>query len=200
MSLWIIIPIKSLTEGKSRLIGVLDNQQRCLLNQYLMDRTLSLVSKLVLDAPILVISKCHETLESAKKYGVAALLENPVLGPNTAVQQATQYARQHGATKLFVLACDLPDLTAADFKEALALGDNPNSVLIIRNREQGTNGLYLNSTKEFNYYFGTDSLNLHIQEAQRRELAISFLQRHGLAFDLDTATDYAEFVGKSPLF
>lgn len=57
MTVWAIVPVKSLQQGKSRLSGVLAEDQRALLNRYLLERVLATLKEIPEIEHTLVISR-----------------------------------------------------------------------------------------------------------------------------------------------
>lgn len=195
MSLGIIVPIKSIFQGKSRLQNVLTRFQRASLNFLLLQRTLDLLTQHFEKRQLVVISNCPITLNYAQTFAISPLLECAPQGLCPALTQATQYLRASGANRILIISNDLPTLTMADIEKVLDTGKSQDSLVIATDRKKiGTNTLYLHSQKNISYYFGfNNSLNLHINEGHHHHLKTFVLQREGLAFDLDLLADYREF-------
>ncbi len=187
MSLSVIIPVKSLHKGKSRLSALLSPEERYSLNKYLLNRTLGVARQLVSQENLIVVSSCKETLEFARE--TATTLEERVNGLNHALEQASGYARSHGSTKILILPTDLPFM---DIEDLHPLINECGIVLVADRAQKGTNMLFLNMSGKFKYQFGEDSLRLHMQESNRLGLTPQLIQNDNLAFDLDTPTDYLE--------
>src|SRR6185437_6194877 len=121
MRTWLIIPVKSLDGGKSRLAKVLSGTRRRALNERLLRRVLRIAAAFPGLRRTLVVSRCPAALALARRWGAHAVQERRPGGLNAAVAQAVGMARRQGAGALLVAACDLPYLRARDLR-ALARG------------------------------------------------------------------------------
>ena len=75
MTLWAIVPVKPLRRGKSRLSGVLSDDQRAALNKKLLIHTLNTITSLPELAQVLVVSRDPEALAIARAQGARTVLE-----------------------------------------------------------------------------------------------------------------------------
>jgi len=192
MSLWIIIPVKPLSEGKSRLAKHLTQQQRYELNTFLLTSTLNLVQQF-LPHQFLVVSRCQTVLTIAKHWSAHTLTETAPGGLNAALAQATKWLKAKNVKDLLIIPIDLPRLTRKDL--ASFIPSQPNQVLIARDRaKQGTNALYWPDKPLLRYQFGEKSCSRHVIEANNAGLTVHYNDNPRFAFDLDTPTDYAEWI------
>ena len=182
MSLWLVVPVKSLRDGKSRLAPALSAEERRAFNEWLLARTLQQAVLFPGLKRTLLVSACEEACACASAQGVRILKEHTPSGLNEALQQAQRSLHELGATRMLVVPSDLPLLRAQD------LGDLASAVLAIapdRDR-QGTNGLCLDLSVRFDFAFGPNSFARHLDGARRLGLEPTIVQRAGLAFDVDT--------------
>ncbi len=194
--LHVIVPHRGVQAGKSRLAAVLADAARARLNRWLLDRTLAAVAAWLGDAArCVVVSPCEVTLALARKAGATALPEQlaPVTTAdlNTALVQAAAYAAGQGAHRLLILPCDLPRLTASALQALDAVPVADADVVIAPDRHhQGTNALLVNAdVREF--AFGADSYARHLAQGNARGVRTVACVHPALAFDLDTADDFA---------
>ena len=182
--------------GKSRLAQVIDDAARGELNRWLLARTLRVVSRW-LGAPqrCTVVSPCASTQALARHAGVGVVAEPaPPLGLNAALVHGAGYASTRGAQHLLILPCDLPCLDAAALDAMLEFADSGGDVVIAPDRHgTGTNAMLVPVTG-CEFAFGTGSLARHIRMADARGLQVRICKRPLLAFDLDTAADFAEWM------
>lgn len=193
--LQVIVPHRGVNEGKSRLSAVLSDVARGRLNRWLLTRTLRVVGAWLGDVQrCTVISPCEVTLALARKAGVQALAEQPAAaGLNGALSQAALQLAAQGAQRLLILPCDLPllEAVALDTLQALA-ADGHQTVIAPDRHQQGTNALLVDAgVREF--AFGKDSLAQHIAQGEARGVRTLHCHHPALAFDLDTAADFAEW-------
>lgn len=191
--LWVIVPHRGVNAGKSRLAAVLNEIARGKLNRWLLARTLQVVSTW-LGSPqrCVVVSPCEVTLALARKAGAVALPEEASAhGLNAALAQAAAHAAALGAQRLLVLPCDLPCLDVAALQALDAVPVSGQDAVIAPDRHhQGTNALLVNAgVREF--AFGDDSYARHLAQATARGSRSVACVHAALAFDLDTAEDFA---------
>ena len=75
MTLWVVVPVRPLTEGKSRLAPVLDADARRRLNERFLLTTLDIATAVVGPARVLVVSRCADALALSRAAGVVTLRE-----------------------------------------------------------------------------------------------------------------------------
>lgn len=187
MKINVIIPVKSLTNGKTRLAGILDDDDRAELNASLLDHALDLAAAFPGLSNTIVISADNRVLDIAKSRGAVALRETGG-GLNSALTEAMTTARNNGARAVLVLPTDLPIATAEDL---LALATTGHDVAIAADRRGiGTNALCVPTSNGFTFRFGGDSFKAHMEEAHLSGLSAHIMHRPNLSFDIDTPDDY----------
>ena len=194
------MPHRGVNAGKSRLSSVLSDVARGKLNRWLLARTLKVVHTW-LDKPpcCMVVSPCEVTLALARKAGAVALPEQPsTAGLNDALSQAAAHAESLGAQRLLILPCDLPRLDVAALEAmqtTAALGTLGTETVIAPDRHhEGTNALLVDARVRA-FAFGRNSLARHIAQSDARRVRSFPCLNAALAFDLDTAEDFAEWTG-----
>jgi len=193
MTDWVVVPVKSIANGKSRLAPILSRPRRQRLNRDLLAHTLEVASEIVGRRQVVVVSQCLETQEIAKSYGAWALREPRGMGLNRALGLARDHAVWRGATGVLVLPSDLPLASPADLRHILHAGKHARSLVMCRDRHgHGTNALYLRRPSKFRFRFGENSAAAHSDEAARRGLSEICLDVSALGFDLDTPNDYRD--------
>src|SRR5512140_3297002 len=98
MSLWAIVPVKPLRRGKSRLAGVLSEEERTALNNSLLANTIKAITSAPSIGQTLVISRDPAALALAREYGARTVMEDSNSELNQALQRATIVAMIDGAT------------------------------------------------------------------------------------------------------
>ena len=193
MTIWAIIPVKSLVESKTRLAHLLRANERAdLMRRFLQNAllTLNCVPKI---GRILVISSDETVLALAQQHGAVTIVEREIRGLNTAVTQAAHYAHTHNASSILILPADLPFMQTADIERMIeVVGQKPGHVLVICTDDQqdGTNALLLSPPTPFTFHYGQGSFQQHLQEAARLGYTTHILTMPGLQFDLDTEADW----------
>ena len=172
MPLWVIIPVKPLRRGKSRLAGILSEEKRTELNRSLLIHTLETVKEIREVARMLVVSRDTQALALARHYGAMTVLEYGSPDLNTALTRATQVARQHVSRSILILPADLPLLTVDDVHKLIEYNRNPPVIVIAPDRHhQGTNALLVNPPGLIEYDFGPGSFQRHCERASQTERA-----------------------------
>lgn len=196
MALWAIVPVKPLRRGKSRLAGVLSEDERAALNQRLLLQTVDVLSRVPDVKNILVISRDPEALALAREQGARTLQEDGTPHLNVALQRATMVAKTYMATSILIVPADLPQISTSDIQALIDAASEPGvAVIAPDHRREGTNALLLNPVGDFPYDFGPDSFARHTRLAQEAGLQVKVLELDSLAHDVDVPEDLS-FLGE----
>lgn len=194
----VVIPIRSLRNGKTRLASLLDPDERERLMRASAERVVEGAVASGIAEAILVVSPEPEALAwaAARGEGVVSLPQPSHLpGLNGAIEAGREWALARGADAILSLFGDLPLLAAADLS---SLAAHPESVVLGADRRgEGTNALLLRLAGrgvEFRFAFGEASLPRHMAEARRLGLGVATHESVGTGFDLDTPADWADYL------
>lgn len=193
MNCHLLLAVRPPEEGKSRLASALDTEARIQLNYNMFRHVLKIGSELFEPSRIVVISRSTALLDEVRALGIRPLAEaGDDLNP--ALEQAAGQAIAHGANALLSLSSDLPTLTVEDLR---ALLDAPAAIAIGTDRaRQGTNGLRMRPAGAIPFRYGEGSLAAHLAEARAAGLEAVVVDRPGLANDIDTPADLADYRGR----
>jgi 2-phospho-L-lactate guanylyltransferase len=195
----IIIPFRSMVEGKSRLSPVLSQREREELNRRMLEGVIAAALEVEQHPQVLIVSPDETTLHEVRMIDprLETLVQDPKMdGLNGALEQATKAAIEAGSRVVVVVPADLPLIRGSDIANLLRR-DAPVVIAPDRHR-QGTNGLMqrIDATRgSFRYQFGVDSYRLHQEEAHRLGLDPATAVSLGTSFDLDTPGDLEELSG-----
>jgi 2-phospho-L-lactate guanylyltransferase len=190
MTIWAIVPVKPLRLGKSRLSGVLADDERAILNRMFLEQTLEILQKIPQVAQTLVVSRDPAALAIAREYNARTVLEDGNPSLNGALTRATLLARNYATRGVLVLPADLPLLTQADLLEFLSYVSEPPCVVISPDRHQdGTNALLMSPGGLIQYSFGPGSFTRHCVAARQVGARLEVVQNDHIALDLDTPDD-----------
>jgi 2-phospho-L-lactate guanylyltransferase len=191
MTIWVIVPVKPLRLGKSRLAGIISDEARVTLNEKLLGHTLQILAKMQDIGQVLVVSRDPNVLTIARDYGAKTILENGSPQLNTALTRATVFAQLHSVRGVLILPADLPLLSETDIRSIIELAnDKPPVVVISPDRhEDGTNALLISPAGLIEYDFGPGSFNRHCQRARDASARLEIIKLPSLAFDLDVPED-----------
>lgn len=190
-----IIPVRSLSEGKTRLSPQLNTAAR----QQIIARMLSGVIRAALDCTaidrVIVVSPDRVALSLAGGIDRRVIpLAQPIVpgGLMSALDQARETALTLGAGQLLVVFGDLPLLSSSELGDMFAIR---SPVVIAPDRHgTGTNALLLRAAagfeiRAFHFKFGAASFTRHESEARRLEQEPAISRAPGTMFDLDTPED-----------
>ena len=193
-----VVPIRSFREGKTRLASILTGDQRATLLRKTASRVVCTLAASQIVDTVLVVSPERDVLEWARGMGKRILpLPQPAdhAGLNGALDAARMWAVERDADALLSLFADLPLLSTLDVR-ALVREQAP-VVLGADRRGEGTNAMLLRLSgagEEFRFTFGTNSLEQHLTEAARLDIASEIVMAPGIGFDLDTPADWDEYL------
>ena len=192
-----VVPVRSLSSGKSRLGEPLDAEERADLVLALLRRTVEQALAASRLAGVVVVSEDADLLRQARAMGAASLLqERPGLNEGLAEARATADPE---ATAIMVLPADLPSVVASAIDELAevaelaqrAAPDRPVVALVPDRHGTGTNALLVAPPDAIPFRFGAGSRVAHCSAA--RAAGASYVELSGpLTFDLDTPEDLLE--------
>lgn len=190
MNLWAVVPVKPLRRGKSRLAGVLSEEERTFLNYTMLANTLQVLSSVSEVDQILVISRDTGALAMAREFNARTIQEDGSSDLNTALQRAMVVAQMYSAQGLLVLPADLPLLTPDAVRELISKAAYP-PVLVINpdRRMEGTNALLTVPADLINYRFGSGSFMAHVKQAASYAVRVEVCTIPEILLDLDLPED-----------
>lgn len=190
MTLWAIVPVKPLRRGKSRLSGVLSEDERTALNKSMLVNTLITLKAVSEIDVILVVSRDPSALSLAREYSARTVLEDGSPELNTALRRASLVAQTYQAQEILVIPADLPLIKPKDIQEFIAHSGNPPEVIIAPDRRHdGTNALYINPANLIDFRYGEGSFNIHIEQAKIANARIEIIEQDTFSLDLDLPED-----------
>lgn len=179
-----VIPLKSLATAKSRLAGVLSDDERRQLVIEMLERVVSAVRESGLVEQIALVTPERWL---AERLGLVHLADRGDL--NVSLQEGVQWALGVGAEQLLILPADLALINARD---VIALWDTAceqADVTIARTVDGGTGALLLRPPDVLSPSFGPDSFQVHLDLSAEKGLSIWTVTREGLAVDVDERED-----------
>jgi 2-phospho-L-lactate/phosphoenolpyruvate guanylyltransferase len=192
MTLWAIVPVKPLRRGKSRLSGVLSQDERAVLNQYLLSHTLDTLKALPEIEQTLVISRDPAALALAREHGARTVQENGTPQLNVALARATIVAKNYASRGVLIVPADLPLITPQDIRSMLERAKEPPVVVVAPDRHHtGTNALLVCPVGLIQYDFGVGSFQRHCERARLAGARLEICELPSLALDVDLPEDLA---------
>lgn len=191
MTFWAIVPVKPLRRGKSRLAGILTEDERTDLNRTLLQHTLQILSELREVDEVLVVSRDPQVLTIARNYGARTVREDGQPELNTALKRATVIAQVYATRGVLVLPADLPLISREDALALVERATDPPVVVIAPDRHgTGTNALLISPAGLIEYDFGEDSFQRHCELVKKAGARLEVVNLHSLGLDLDSPEDY----------
>lgn len=195
MSAWLLVPVKGLAAGKSRLRGWLDDAARLALNEFFLRRTLANACAFPGAAQTLVISDCASALRIAAGLGVRAMAQRSGPGLNRAAREGVDALRRLGGERILVLMADLPTVRPQDVRALADRFADKVAVAICPDKNgTGTNALLIPDGATMQLCFGEASLVRHCREALRAGLVPRLHHDPRIALDIDTPSDLLEWL------
>ena len=202
----ILIPMRSLNEGKTRLSNLLSPNKREKLIKLLFTQLLKKLKTLKNQSPlifsdILVITPCEEVEKISKDFQVLVLKEQSLNGLNSAVKKGICWSSKNLYDSSLILPGDIIDPEAEDIKKILQMGKKSrNSMVICPSTDFGTNALFLSLPTRLNFKFGPNSFFEHQKEAKKISIRSIIAPVDSLKDDLDTGKDLEKFKTRQPKF
>ena len=197
MNTYVVIPMKSFRQAKSRLRERLSDAERSALARAMFERVLDAAR----GCTTVVLTNGADVAEHARSAG-AEVFWDPELPASISaanmrlaelIDAALIRLAARGATRALVLMGDLPFIEARDVAELLEALERCDVALAPDARGPCTNALALRLPAAFPTAFGHPrSYAVHSERARERALRLSELGNPRLAHDVDTAEDLPE--------
>ncbi len=190
MTFWAIVPVKPLRRGKSRLAGVLTEEERLDLNSQLLIHTVDTLKEISEIEHVLVVSRDQAALSLARAHGARTVQENGAPELNIALTRATIVAKRYATRGVLIIPSDLPLISQEDVYAMLELVKDPPVVIVVPDRKkEGTNALLVCPVGLIEYDYGPDSFERHCQRARQAGARLEICELPSLALDMDVPED-----------
>jgi 2-phospho-L-lactate guanylyltransferase len=196
-SLHVLVPVRGLADGKTRLGETLDPEERETLIVGLLHRLLEILGAWPPSRRVHVVSNDSVIRRVAGEHG-ASVVDEPVGGDlNAALVAARDAALARHASAILVLPADLPLVTVGALDRLLDAADaalaagrgRPLVVAAPADARGGTNALLLSPPSVIDPSFGPGSLEAHVRAAGLADASVQLVIDPALGFDLDTPDD-----------
>ena len=189
----VLAPMKPLDEAKSRLWADVPAPERRAAVLGMLDR----VVRAAVDACDVVGGACtvvggDDAVRRAAEAAGAGWIPDPASGLNAALWSAMRAAYADGAQAALFLPADLPLITREDVLALVEASQGyARPVGVEAAADGGTNALLVPASCAFEPRLGEDSFAKHRAAADEAGSPLVALSAANLAFDVDTAADYA---------
>ena len=195
---WAIVPAKSWLHGKSRLRPVLDDDERALFAQRLLEHVLDVLGACALDG-VLVATGGDDVASLASARGAHVLRDRGVASLAEVVDRALADVASRGAATAVVLMADLPRIEPRDVAALLAALEGHDVALVRDHLGRHTNALAISPPTAMATCFGReDSFAAHCDAARAAGLRVVVVESDRIAFDVDVPADHQELTTPRP--
>ena len=188
---WAVIPVKGLTESKTRVSDHLQGDKRKILVEALLDDVLSSIIRSKIYGTIMVISP-DENVASRIRLQEVSFIKQTGIGLNRAVEQANRLATLGHARSLTTVLADIPLVEPGDFKQIVGLGSPGRRVTMAPSMKGGTNVMLTSPPGVISPSYGRWSYSKHLRRAQAGGLNAYSISNSRVSFDIDTMSDLVE--------
>jgi 2-phospho-L-lactate guanylyltransferase len=190
-AIWAIIPVKPLTDAKSRLAAVLPDDVRRRLVRMMLEDVIVALTEAGLSGRIMVVTPDLEIEALALGLGAGVLRERGAQGLNAAIDSGLLYARELGALQALIVPGDVPLASSGELARVLAGANAGHCAVVLAPAANGdgTNAMLLAPPDVIRPSFGPDSFVRHLAAAAARRIDTQVLHLPGLAADIDTPAD-----------
>jgi len=196
-SLHVLVPVRGLSDGKTRLGETLDAEERETLIVGLVQRLLNICTAWPAARRIHVVSDDPVIRRVAEQHGASVVNEPAEANLNAALIAARDAAVARHATAVLILPADLPLVSVAaldrllDAADAALAAGNGRALVVAAPSDArgGTNALLLSPPDVIEPQFGLASLEAHVRAARHADASVQLVVDPQLGFDLDTPDD-----------
>ena len=193
---WAFIPVKGLTESKTRLSEYLGERKKLFVQALLQD-VLSSATQSGIYNRIIVISP-DEKVEAIARDGGTGFLKQTGFGLNRAVEQANRIALKENVASLTTILADIPLSDPQDFRETFEMHRESRCVVLGPSLKGGTNIMLASPPRSIRPRYGRWSYSKHLRDAQVSGLDVYSVSNPRISFDIDTVNDLMELRRRDP--
>lgn len=192
--MWAIVPLKSFSNAKQRLSGLLTEVERRRLSRAMAHDVLTTLTQSGELAGITLVSPDPNVESLAAKFACTFLLESDlgVSGLNTAVGAVVDKLAAEGIDDVMVVHTDLPLLDGEELTSLLrthASSDSPTLTIATDRHGLGSNCVVGSPASRLEFCFGPDSLSRHVKQGREKGMTVNVVESPGLSLDVDTPDD-----------
>ena len=193
-----VIPMKPLTDSKTRLAKTLSAEQRGDLAIGMLQRVIMALQSASVE--VFWVVGGDQRVQNITRNANGVWLEELGRNLNDTVEKAFDRAFAQGNSSMY-LAGDLPFLKASDVHSLLQASRRQNNISLAPARQDGgTNAIFVPVGIPFRPELGPRSFIKHLSQAARLGVSVAICYSPGLGFDLDTAADLETYENMEPGF
>ena len=191
-----IIPMKPLTEGKSRLSRSLSPEERASISAGMLRRVLVALRGATID-PIWVVGGDDRIKHMTRNNG-GMWFEEMGRNLNDTLGKAIEHAFERDKSALYI-AGDLPFVKPSDIHSFIQASRGAGNVTLApARRDGGTNAILVPMGVNFKPELGRRSFSKHLNQAAKLETSVAIAYSPGLGLDLDVVDDLESYQHMEP--
>lgn len=200
----ILIPMRALDKGKSRLSNILSQSSRARLVELLFTQLLKKLNILRYQFPmifseVIVITPCRKVKAISEEFNAIVLEETIPHNLNSALTLGLSWSSENGYASSLIIPGDIIDPLTKDIKKIITLGKKASQCMVISpSTDFGTNALFLTLPTKMRLKFGPNSFFEHQKEAANQSIKTIIAPLDSLKDDLDTGKDLKLLKTKKP--
>lgn len=192
-STFVIVPVKKLSEAKSRLSPLLSMNERKQFCLKMLEDVLTAIKATKGVYKTIVVSRDPQVLQVAKRFRASPFMESRS-GLNQAISEVINWCISIDAKTTLILPADIPLVSSGDVSKILSLGQASSMVICPSRGGNGTNALLLSPLRAVLAFYGQNSFWRYVREASKRGIRFHVYRSPRIALDVDTIEDLADFV------
>lgn len=190
----ILVPIKTLANGKQRTSAVLTAAERPQLAEAMARDVLSALAACPSNPPVSVVTGDAAAAAMAREFGFAVIHDSENAGESEAIAMATAECDRRGVEWTMVVPADIPLVNAAEIEAVLRAMPARGVVIVPSWEERGSNTVLRRPASLIPLRFGNDSFLPHLAAVKATGAECVVLRFPGIALDIDTPADLASLL------
>ena len=190
----LLLPVKKFARSKQRLSAWLTPAERESLARAMFEDVWQTLRTECSQYPLFVISAEPIVIERCHAEGAACLEETEARSHSESVAEATRWVMALGVRSLLSVPIDTPAMTAEEIASLEKLARQYAVVIVPSANGTGTNALLRTPPNAIAPRFGPGSCAIHAEQARAKALTHLVQPIEGLAADIDTPEEAAQFL------
>ena len=186
----LLIPVKVPTYAKTRLAGLLSEDERRRLAWSMFEDVSRAATMARKPERVVIVTSYGPAIEYARSLGWDILVEGSQTSESASIDWASRVLSKQGFDSVMRLPADLPLVTAEDIDSLLSIELKSPGALLVPSRDgTGTNAIIRTPPALFPSRFGPNSLALHRHEAEQVGVECLIIDNIRIALDIDDPAD-----------
>ena len=189
----VVIPVKALSQAKTRLSPILDGEERAALCLSMLEDILGAIKGAATPLELRVLTSDPRVAELCSRQRVMVWREPKSVGLNESLRKAVETCRRQGISRALFMPGDIPLVQSEDIDQLCSLQEVQVAVTPAWDGK-GTNALLLKPPDVIPFRFGPESFDAHVREAKTRGLKVQVAPFQRISWDIDHPEDLLTFL------